>query len=324
MVTMAQSQSIEASATSDTLDYDLWMASKAVETCRNALNEAYAARLDLDGRHSFLLKTECRNREEQIRSLQHEVTRERQGRQRAEKKIEMFTGRLDEEIIRNELLSFQLDQTQSEVSERKDAANVLTEKLEQATSTVEDLKTELAKKVCQILELTQNLTDRDYMIIRLEESYYLLKGELGKNGEGDSGVIRLKAVLSNQASIINEIHEQLHLLQQLRAREKAAFILARQAASTEIARLGASCHEHETELKKIREENLSLQGDVDALIDMSIESDAIGGAFTEENKRLNDHVSTLKGELEAVRKTLENRFPGLYSDLSNLSDILNA
>ena len=309
------------------VDYELWAASKAaippkeqLARYRNALNEAYAARFELEKKYSDL--------QSQCRCLQLEM----------EKKSTDHLSRLDEETFRNDILRLQLDLTQTEAAEHRDTIRIMTEKLREASQqeaalacVVEKAESKLTQKDAEMAMFASTMAQKDLIISQFEQTCDLLKTKLRKNHEYKrQEIIGLRATISSQFEVILGLSRDLEAQQQVNAdriqqleRENAAALLGRDDAVLEIQRLKDAYKEDQVRIDKLREENQSLKGDMEALVDMSIESEAIGEGYAEENRRLADQATSLNRELDLIRGLLLDQLSGLRPDLSNLSAVLN-
>lgn len=154
-----------------------------------------------------------------------------------------------------------------------------------------------------------------------------------RNSHKDSQreVIRLETTISNQSKVIVDLCRDLEWQKQLARQqtkqleaEKIATATERETTATEIQKLKAAHKENETSVDKLKQENQSLEGNVEALIDMSIKSNVVGRGYAEENKKLSDQTAILSRELELIRGVLMNQLSGLMPNLSNLSAVLNS
>ncbi|KAK4193174.1 hypothetical protein QBC35DRAFT_446320 [Podospora australis] len=142
-------------------------------------------------------------------------------------------------------------------------------------------------------------------------------------------IIELKTTISSQFEVILNLSKSSEAQRQVAAKqieqletEKAAAVSEREALATEIQMLKPAYEEYVTYADKGRQENQNLEGGLKALIDVSIESQAIQGDCTDENKRLVDQVAILNKELDLIRGVLMDRVSGLRPDLSNLTAVL--
>jgi chromosome segregation ATPase len=154
---------------------------------------------------------------------------------------------------------------------------------------------------------------------------------LGKSNEAKRQKIAgLKTTISSQFEVILSLSNDLEVQKQIMTerlqqieREKAAAISDREATQTEFQTLKAAHEAQESYLYKLRQENESLEGDVEALIDMSIQSEAIKGEYIKENKRLTEQAAKLTRDMDLIRGALMDHLSSLEPDLSNLSVVLS-
>ncbi|KAL2016135.1 hypothetical protein VTK56DRAFT_4226 [Thermocarpiscus australiensis] len=287
---------------------------------RDALNEACIARLDLGQK--------CNDLQRQCRSLHLDM----------EKTASDHLSRLDEETLRNDILGFQLELAQTEAAEHRDTIKIMTEKLKEAleyeaslVGAIQQMKSKLAENNAELATLAAQLAERDSIIERFEKTCNLLRSNLRKSNEAKRQKIAgLKTTISSQFEVILSLSNDLEVQKQIMAehlkqieREKAAAISDREAIQRELQTLKAAHKAQESYLNKLRQENKSLEGDVEALIDMSIQSDAIEGEYVEENKRLTEQAANLTRDVDLIRGALMDHLSGLEPDLSNLSVALS-
>ncbi|KAK4031550.1 hypothetical protein C8A01DRAFT_51411 [Parachaetomium inaequale] len=231
----------------------------------DTLNEDCIARLDLGEKYNDLQR--------QYRSLLLDI----------EKNTSDYLSKLDEETLRNDILSFRLDLAQSEAAEHQDTIKTMTEKLRAASQNesnlagaVKEMESKLTEKDIELATVTSQMAEKDSIIEHLEGAYTL------------SNDLRV------QKQITAEHIEQLE-------REKAAAISDRDTAAAEIRVLKTSYEEYESYINRLRQKNKTLEGDFEALIDMSIESETIQGGFAEENKRLTAEAANLSRDIDLIR-----------------------
>jgi chromosome segregation ATPase len=286
----------------------------------DALNEACITRLDLGQKYNDLQR--------QCRSLLLDM----------ERNTSDHLGKLDEEILRNDILSFQLGLVQDEAAEHRDAIKAMTEKLKAASQNesnlagaVKEMESKLTEKNTELALLTSQMTEKDSIIEHLEGTYAFLRNNLRMSNETKRQKITgLKTTISSQFEVIQSLSYDLKVQKQIITenveqleREKAAAISDRDAAAAEIHTLNAACKEYESYIDRLQQENKTLEGDFEALIDMSIESEAIDRGYAEENKRLTEEAANLNREMDLIRAALMEHLTGLKPDLSNLSDALS-
>jgi len=309
------------------LNYESWVALKFLITSRKylptyhkALNEAYTARFDLEQKYSSL--------QYQFRSLKLEM----------EKKESNYLSKLDEEEFRNDVLRLQLDLSQREAAEHRDTIKNITEKLQEVskqevalTYNIKTAKSELAQKDAEAAILAAKIAEKDSIIHHFEQTCNLLKTNLRKSCEDYYHEITdLKTTISSQSEIILSLSKDLEVQKQAEMEhikqletENSAAISEREAMAMEIQMLKIAYKGYQAYVEKTRQENQSLESDVEALIDMSMESEAIGGGYAEENKRLTDQAAIINRELDLIRGVLVGQLSDLRPDLSNLSTVLN-
>jgi chromosome segregation ATPase len=288
---------------------------------RDALNGACIARLDLGQKYNDLQR--------QCRSLHLDM----------EKTTNDHLSRLDEETLRNDILGFQLELAQTEAAEHRDTIKIITKKIKEASEykttlvgTIQQMESKLAEKDAELATLADQIAGRDSIIERFEETCDLLRSNLGKSNEAKRQKIAgLKATISSQFEVILSLSSDLEVQKQIMTehlnqieREKAAAISDREATQREFQTLKAAHEAQESYLNKLRQENESLEGDVEALIDMSIQSEAIEGEYIKENKRLTEQAAKLTRDMDLIRGALMDHLSSLEPDLSNLSVVLSS
>jgi hypothetical protein len=87
--------------------------------------------------------------------------------------------------------------------------------------------------------------------------------------------------------------------------------------SIEIEKLKAFNVEHKKSLHNLKQENQNLQANLDASINMNVETEAIKRECVEKNKGFRDQVAVLNRELELIKGLSTDRFPGLNPTLNN-------
>ncbi|KXX74519.1 Golgin subfamily A member 4, partial [Madurella mycetomatis] len=261
---------------------------KQLEKYRHALNKAYTARFDQEKKYN--------NLQSQYRGLQLEM----------EKKVNEHLSKVDEETFRNDLLQLQLDLARTEAAEHHDTVRVVTEKLQQMLQqevalacAIERLESNVAQKDTEVATFAARVAEKDSIISHFEQTCDLLRADLRKSHEDKrQEIIGLETTISGQFEVILNLSQDLEVQKQVAeeqieqlVRRNAAFVSEREAAEMEIRKLKAALKEHEVCIDKLRLENQSLEGDLEALIDMSIESEAIQGGYVEENKKLTDQTT---------------------------------
>lgn len=88
--------------------------------------------------------------------------------------------------------------------------------------------------------------------------------------------------------------------------------------SIEIEKLKAFNVEHKKSLHNLKQENQNLQANLDASINMNIETEAIKRECVEKNKGFRDQVAVLNRELELIKGLSTDRFPVSILPLTTL------
>lgn len=301
--------------------YELWVVHKVglISRYHESLKAADAARLDLENKY--------KNLQSQYHRLELEM----------EKTTDGHRSKLDEEIFRSDVLRLQLEVAQGEVAEHKDAMNTLAEKLQHSSQQADALacdlertQSEVAHKNTEIAALGSLIAEKDSVIDHLERTLHIHKTELRKRKDMECQEFEFKATILSQLEVIVDLNRHLEAQQQRTSqqiehleREFSAVVSEREAASLEVQRLKAVHEGHEAYIEKLRLEKQNLEGDIGALIDMSVESEAIRTGCAEENKRLNDQVAILDRDLGAIREVLTDQLSGLQPDFGNLPFVLN-
>ena len=284
------------------------------------LNEACIARLHL--------RQKCNDLQSQCRSLLLDM----------EKNTGDYLDKLDEETLRNDILSFQLDLAQSEAAEHQDTIKAMAEKLRAASQNestlagaVKEMESKLTERDAELSTVNVQMAEKDSVIEHLEGTYAFLRNNFRMNNERKlQKIAALKATISSQFEVIQTLSNDLKVQKQVTAerveqleREKAAAISDRDAAAEEVCALRTSCEGYQSCIDRLRQENKTLEGDFEALIDVGIESEVIRGGYAEENKRLTAEAANLSRDIDLIRAALMEHFPGLAPDFSNLSDALS-
>lgn len=297
------------------MDYELWIAGKIISASRrelskyrNALDEAYIARFNLEKKYS--------NLQGDHEHLLGELNEERETSSKDQQRI---TDKLDEEALRNDILEFQLEQVRIELAESKANMQGMAENIQGAVllqRTVQQLESEIMGKDHEIILFTPRLVEKDCVIDQLQKTCELLKGNLHQSQmDKEVEITDLRTTISTQLGIMRNFQNEV-------AEQKGITYSVREAASAEIERLKAFYEENERKLEIARDDNQNLQNDIDALIDMSVQTEEMENGYLEEKQNLESQLAIQNRELELIKVMLMERFPDLKPDLSNLPQML--
>jgi len=346
----------QTSRETDPLDYDLWVAGQSITAARQerhdvlgALGAANHARLNLErhiaslqkkydalvlryneiykfyeilhGRHGEI-QGECSRLCTKLKKS-HENQSELEGVRAAldKEKSLRSAAELEVERLQGELAT--LNETHQDELQSRD--NIL----EELADDVQEKSTELESRDNTIEALRQDIKDKDAAHTRLEDMLEMTRRQMKdvlqtlRDYEAKTAeVARLHGEITAREVALEHLQDEVATLTSKNESATRTIeglkVVQQQMKDSHILVV----QQLESENNGLKTENNDLNGALDKVADSNFELGGEIEASEKEKRELQEENASLRTELEAVRDVLLGRFPGLNTNLDNLSLVL--